>query len=217
MREPYFTSNTIDGLSTRMLANLKKQFAKRHRQFDPNNAALIVIDMQKYFLDKSSHAFIPSAAAIIERIQSLVDIFSGNNLPVLFTRHIDDPGKSGPMARWWKDILSRDNPQSELNDDMDGSKGIVIEKSQYDAFYNTDLESILNENDVKRLVVTGVMTHLCCETTARSAFMRGFDVFFCVDGTASYNEDFHRAALLNLSHGFATPVLVNDIIGTFDS
>jgi isochorismate hydrolase len=56
------------------------------------------------------------------------------------------------------------------------------------------------------------MTHLCCETTARSAFMRGLQVFIAVDGTATYSEAFHRASLLNLSHGFALPVLVDEIL-----
>jgi isochorismate hydrolase len=59
------------------------------------------------------------------------------------------------------------------------------------------------------------MTHLCCETTARSAFMRGFEVFFTIDGTATYNEEHHWAALLNLAHGFATPVLVDEVVSAF--
>jgi bifunctional isochorismate lyase / aryl carrier protein len=56
------------------------------------------------------------------------------------------------------------------------------------------------------------MTHLCCETTARSAFTHGFEVFFTIDGTATYNERFHIATLLNLSHGFALAVLVEEVI-----
>jgi isochorismate hydrolase len=59
------------------------------------------------------------------------------------------------------------------------------------------------------------MTHLCCETTARSAFMHGFETFFTVDGTATYNEAFHRAALLNLSHGFALPLTVDEVLDVF--
>ena len=71
---------------------------------------------------------------------------------------------------------------------------------------------MLRDNGVRRIVISGVMTHLCCETTARSAFVRGFEVFFTVDGTASYTADFHRASLLNLAHGFAVPVLVSEIL-----
>jgi len=66
------------------------------------------------------------------------------------------------------------------------------------------------------LAVTGVMTHLCCETTARSAFMRGFDVFFAIDGTATYTEALHRAALLNLAHGFTLPVLTEEILASLN-
>jgi isochorismate hydrolase len=56
------------------------------------------------------------------------------------------------------------------------------------------------------------MTHLCCETSARAAFVRGFEVLFPVDGTATYNQAFHRATLLNLSHGFAKVVLADEIL-----
>jgi isochorismate hydrolase len=45
-----------------------------------------------------------------------------------------------------------------------------------------------------------------------SAFQRGFEVYFLVDGTATYSEQFHRATLLNLSHGFAVPVLTSEIL-----
>jgi isochorismate hydrolase len=56
------------------------------------------------------------------------------------------------------------------------------------------------------------MTHLCCETTARSAFMRGFAVFCLVDGMATYTAAFHQAALLNLAHGFSTLLLVDEAL-----
>jgi isochorismate hydrolase len=56
------------------------------------------------------------------------------------------------------------------------------------------------------------MTHLCCETSARSAFMRGFEVFFPIDGTATYNRDFHLATLRNLAHGFATMTTVRELL-----
>ena len=88
----------------------------------------------------------------------------------------------------------------------------VLDKSQYDAFYQTSLEGHLRAEGVTQVVICGVMTHLCCETTARSAFTRGFQVFFTVDGTATYNMDHHRATLVNLSHGFAVPVLVKDMV-----
>ncbi len=115
------------------------------------------------------------------------------------------------MASWWKDLIRIDNPQSAIIPDFDFSNRYVLRKSQYDAFYGTPLEDTLHKKGVSQVLVSGVMTHLCCETTARSAFVRGFEVFFIVDGTATYNEDHHLAALLNLSHGFATPILAAEI------
>ncbi len=56
------------------------------------------------------------------------------------------------------------------------------------------------------------MTHLCCETTARAAFTRGYEVYFSIDGTATYNHEFHLGTLMNLAHGFAIPILITEII-----
>lgn len=56
---------------------------------------------------------------------------------------------------------------------------------------------------VEEVVVTGVMTNLCCETTAREAFVRGFRVFFSADATATANRELHEATLKNMAYGFA--------------
>lgn len=53
------------------------------------------------------------------------------------------------------------------------------------------------------MIVTGVMTNLCCETNAREAFVRGFRVFFSTDATATSSEDLHVATLKNMAYGFA--------------
>ena len=93
---------------------------------------------------------------------------------------------------------------------------LAQKKGHYDAFYETSLENVLQAGDVTQVVITGLMTHLCCETTARSAFMRGYEVFLAIDGTATYTEAFHRAALLNLAHGFVMPMLVEEILSAFE-
>ena len=116
------------------------------------------------------------------------------------------------MAQWWAELITPENPNSQIVPDFDQTMGVVIVKTQYDAFYKTDLESILRGQGVAQVVICGLMTHLCCETTARSAFVRGFEVFFPIDGTATYNESFHMASLHNLAHGFATPVLLKEIL-----
>lgn len=80
---------------------------------------------------------------------------------------------------------------------------MVVEKSTYSAFRKTGLEEKLVEMGVDEVIVTGVMTNLCCETTAREAFIRGFRVFFSTDATATSDVDLHEATLKNMAYGFA--------------
>ncbi|OGH96994.1 MAG: hypothetical protein A2039_08670 [Candidatus Melainabacteria bacterium GWA2_34_9] len=177
----------------------------------PQKSALIVIDMQKYFCDESSHAFIPSSPAIIPKIKLLVDNYKEKNLPVIFTQHTNTPENAGMMNKWWGDVISDTSQINEIIPEFNVKEAYLIKKSQYDAFYNTDLEDYLRKNNISQLVITGVMTHLCCETTARTAFTRGFETFLCIDSTATYNESFHTAAMLNLAHGFSELTLSGEI------
>lgn len=210
MKEAYFTSANLEQKALELCLPFERSRRRRFESFSPLQSALLVLDMQLYFIEPSSHAWVPGAAAILPGIQSLIQAYRVLNLPVIFTRHLNTPADAGRMSFWWRELLTAGNPLSQLTPLLDTSGSPVIDKSQYDAFHGTGLAESL---PAPQLVICGLMTHLCCETTARSAFMHGFEVFFCVDGTATYHEDFHRASLLNLSHGFAALVLVNEILG----
>jgi isochorismate hydrolase len=184
----------------------------REMPYAPESSALIVLDMQKYFLHDSSHAYVASASKMLPGLRELIDGYAHRGLPVFFTRHLNTPRDAGMMARWWRELITEQNPLSEITEALDTSKGIVVRKSQYDAFYGTDLEELLRKARAEQVVICGVMTHLCCESTARSAFARGFGVFFTIDGTATYDGGYHEAALLNLSHGVARTVLMSEIL-----
>lgn len=171
--------------------------------------ALFVIDMMKYFCDKTSNSCVPQSDIIISKIKKLIEVFSRNNRPVIFTRHIDSDDNNNMMLKWWQENIREDNPMSKIIEDFDTGRGEVIIKHQYDAFINTGLEKKLKDKSVEQVVICGVLTNLCCESTARSAFMRGFEVYFITDGTATYTKDMHDATLLNLKYGFAT-LLTND-------
>jgi isochorismate hydrolase len=183
--------------------------------FVPEQAALLVLDLQEYFLSESSHAFVPSAPAILPGVQALISTFGVCRRPVIFTSHENTLDDARQMGTWWRDLLAPDSSAAHIAGGLDVSVGNVLKKHQYDAFHETELKTLLLTQHISQVVITGVMTHLCCETTARSAFMHGFEVFFCVDGTATYTEEFHRSTLLNLAHGFAVPVLVDEILAGF--
>ena len=195
-----------------MLDEIIKLRARHDVTLVPGHSALLIVDMQRYFLEDSSHAFIPAAKVIVPRINRLIEAYSQHRLPIVFTRHLNTDANAGMMSKWWQDLIRADDPASQIISEFDLSHGIVLEKSQYDAFYETPLEYLLREKGVTQIVICGVMTHLCCETTARSAFVRGFEVFFTVDGTATHAEASHRATLLNLAHGFAIPVSIDEIL-----
>ena len=215
MKQPYFTPQTIPQKSTDMLHKVARFRLRNSLAFVPRHSALIILDMQKYFLEASSHAYVSNAQAIIPGIRALIETYSNNHLPIIFTQHVNTPQDVGVMAKWWRDLISEQNPLSDITDELDTSTGTRLRKSQYDAFYHTELADLLRGQRVTQVVICGVMTHLCCETTARSAFVHGFEVFFTIDGTATYNEDFHLATLTNLSHGFAVPVLVEEVLAVF--
>jgi bifunctional isochorismate lyase/aryl carrier protein len=212
MKDGYFTAGNIAEKSREMLRGIRERGFNREVEFMPERAALLVIDMQRYFLDDYSHAFVPSAVTVIPRIRKLAERFIEMERPVVLTRHLNTDRNAGMIARWWGDMISEDDPLSAIIGDLVLPGTITIRKTQYDAFYKTRLERRLRELGVTQIIIAGVMAHLCCETTTRSAFVRGFAVYFLVDGTATYDEDFHRATLLNLSHGFAVPVLTEDIL-----
>lgn len=211
--EGYLTENGAANWKDLLRPYLRSYRMKQIR-FSPQHSALLIIDMQRFFLDSSSHACIPAADRVIRNVRRLLDAYREASLPVIFTRHALKRDESpGTMGRWWGDIIYDDSPMSAVVQELEPLPGeTVIRKTRYSAFIRTDLEEKLRSMEVKNVVITGVMTHLCCETTARDAFIRDFDVFFVVDATGTRNEDLHISSLKTLTDGFAIPVSTDEVI-----
>ena len=192
-----------------------KKFGLVHEKqtFDIGVSVLLVLDMQNYFLSSQSHAFIPSGPAIIPSINFLIEEFQKENRPIIFTQHINRTNQGGMMKFWWKDIIKPDSFDADIHINLNRNESSTINKERYDAFNGTELNKILKRQTWRHQGRIQVNNHLCCETTARSAFMHDYKVFFPVDTTATYNHRFHEATLLNLAHGFARVVISNDLFG----
>lgn len=210
-KESYFTDNTIRLDAERLRSQTT---SSRVRTVNPVGAktALLILDMQRYFLDPGSHAFIPSAPAIIPGIRALKSHIEKKVGIVLITRHVNTDQNAGNMASWWRDVIRPDEEASEIIPEFSNSLQRAVTKTQYDPFYKTDLEQILRKAGIRQVIIAGVMTHLCCETAARSSFIRGFDVVFPVDATATYNSDLHLASLKTIGHGFATIPTISELL-----
>lgn len=215
MKETYFSDLSLDQQARDLYRQVAATVPIKSLEFQPTQSALLVLDMQSYFLDPASHACIPSAGAILDGILRLIEAFSQHRRSIFFSQHINTVENAGKMSTWWKDLLTEDHPHQQITPEIDLSVGTLIPKCQYDAFYQTPLDEMLHAQGVSQVVVSGVMTHLCCETTARSAFMHGYDVFFPVDATATYSLAHHLGSLINLAHGFASLMFVEDILNAF--
>lgn len=186
-----------------MLREIHRSTRLRARPFQPEKSALLVIDMQEYFLNPESPAYLPASPAIIPRVTALIDAFGAAGRPIYFSRHVDHAESNNALWRWWQRRVIETDRLSQLSRELDVSRGKVIMKHEYDAFHHTDLDIQLKQQQISQVVICGVMTNLCCESTARAAFVNDFDVYFAADATATVNAGLHRASLLTLAHGFA--------------
>jgi len=212
MKEAYFQPESLQLLSRKWLERYGRPNKILRQPFKIQDACLLILDMQRYFLDEESHAWVPSGKTIIPGLIKAARYFRNAKRPVIATQHINNHANAGMMDSWWSELILEDHPLVSIDPDLEIKPREILRKYQYDAFIGSGLESRLGAQGVKQVVIGGVMTHLCCETTARSAFGRGFEVFFLVDGTATYNQDYHQATLLNLAHGVAVLTTVEQII-----
>jgi isochorismate hydrolase len=212
-KEKYLTTENLESEVGQIIADIPGSGGKERGFTIQGNPALLVADMQQYFLSPESHAFIPSAEAIIPNILKMIDHFNEDQYPVIYTQHFNDEDNAGNMKTWWRDLISIDSPLSSLSPLLPyPPASFLLKKTQYDAFHQTELENILQKNDIRTLIICGVMTNLCCETTLRSAFVRGFNAIMPVDATAAYKKEYHISTFVNLSFGFCPVKTTSEII-----
>lgn len=212
----YTSPETINEQAKLWLKQIES-FNTHKMEINKEKTALIVVDMQKFFLEPSSKTFTCGGLAVIPNIKKLISAFRNAGRPVIFAQHIHHPDRidAGILGWWWEGMCVEDSPESEIHPELKPLKNEkIIKKHRYSAFYNTDLEIILRCQNIEELVICGVMTNMCCESTARDAYYRDFKISFLADATGSINEEMHLASLLNLSLGFAYITTAEDIISS---
>jgi len=212
-KECYLTPENLPGKIPAWMEELEEIRRRRAFVFDPHHAALLVLDMQEYFLFPTSHAYVPSSVAILPPIRRLIARFSSMNRPIYFTRHTASPDPADNMALWWRENPGTYDSRTRRIPEYAKSEYPTIEKHTYSAFHQTGLLERLHAHSVSQVVITGVMTHLCVETTAREAFMHNLQVFVPVDTTATYTEKMHLGSLRSLAHGFGIVCPSAELIG----
>jgi isochorismate hydrolase len=184
-----------------------KPYRERKAEIDPQHCALLAIDMQNYFSR--------IAQPVLKNILKVTQSCRQKNIPVIFTQHghIEPQKDGGILGEWWGELIVNGTEDWKFLSEMRiESKDKIIAKKRYSAFFETDLDKILRSRGIQDLIISGVMTNLCCETTARDAFMRDYRVFFLIDGTATRRSELHLATLKNLGFGFAYLLTCDELI-----
>jgi nicotinamidase-related amidase len=201
----YVTAQNIETKTKEWLRRIEP-FNEHRLRLRKAKSALLVIDMQNHFLEPESSSFICGGAAILPGVRRLIKSFRRVRRPVIYTCHVHHPDgiDAGIMKWWWESMCVEGSRESEVHPSLAPLKREkVVLKHRYSAFFSTDLDTVLRCCRIEDLVICGVMTNMCCESTARDAYARDYRTFFLADGTGTINEEMHLASLLNLAYGFS--------------
>ncbi len=180
-----------------------------------DRTAILVVDMQNDFVSEggkfveNNPAFYEAAQSAISRLERFLQSVS-SLVPVVFTKTVYHPDHQDAgllsLSRELKALL-RGSWGAEIVEALTQSAGegcYVIEKQRYNAFYNTNLELLLRNLGIQSVVVGGVATDICVESTARAA--RDLDLYPIVlsDCTAAYSDASHNASLDTLDRYFGS-------------
>jgi nicotinamidase-related amidase len=184
--------------------------------FEPPTTALVVIDMQRDFIERGGFGEalgndVSRLAAIVPTVRDLLGWARAHGLRIVHTREGHRPdladcppakrqrgrpalriGDAGPMGR----ILVDGQPGNDIVPDLAPRSGeTVIVKPGKGAFYATGLDELLRSSKVTHLILAGVTTEVCVQTTMREANDRGYECLLVEDATDSYFPEFKQATL----------------------
>jgi ureidoacrylate peracid hydrolase len=196
----------------------------------PARTALLLVDCQVDFASPDGamgqDGFDTSLAqAAIRQAAILADAARAVGVPCLFARLITRPGDETGMLREWK--LRRGHEKDALLC-IEGTRGAefigpqplpgeaVFTKRRYDAFAGTGLEAHLRALKLDTLVIAGLTTECCVDSTARTAFERDYHVFIASDAVAAYEKALHEAALTALELNCATLAASRDVAAAWN-
>ena len=181
-----------------------------YEDLDPAKTALVVVDMQNAFmLAGVAHALCPMAEKIVPNINRLAEAVRATGGAVVWikTTFTDD------VLRSWSTFFEMVTPQlrarrvAALTADSKGHElwatldvrpdDLIVEKDRFSAFIqgSSNLADVLRDRGVDTILITGTVTNVCCESTARDAMMLNFKTVMVTDGNAAMTDEDHNASL----------------------
>ncbi len=189
----------------------------------PPHTALLVIDMQNDFcargglVDRGGRD-VSAVQDMATRLPGLIDMARRSGVRVVFIRSCYSNARNAFLSDVWLEQAARRQgggytltpvcQDGAWEGDYYGNvrpatDDIVVTKHRYSGFHATDLDMILRSNGVRTIVLTGVSTNVCVESTARDGFMRDYYTILVADGTAAYSIEDHETTLKTMDRFFA--------------
>lgn len=198
----------------------------------PEHTALLIIDMQKDlavdgFLCDQAGRDLTATQSVIPNLSRLLAAARASGATVghvgfwTLPEHASDSGPWLAQRRrstYSSDVLCMaDSEGAEFIDELKPRDGeLVIHKHRYSAFKGTDLDLVLRARGVQTVIVTGVSTNVCVESTLRDGFETGYYVAIPADATASWDMDLHEATLQTVNHRFGLVTTTEEIVGIWE-
>ena len=175
--------------------------------------ALIVVDMQRAFLEPGEAMEVPPAREVVPRIQALLTAFRARRLPVVFTEFLYTeaapllvgelhpehrraaPGAARGFGRPSSSCLAGEVNVATVAELAPQPDELVVQKPYYDAFHGTVLDGALRARGVTHLVITGTLTDICVLATVVGGFNREYRITVVEDGVATLWPEIQRATL----------------------
>ena len=189
----------------------------------PGRTALLSVDLQNCFV-AGSPISAPQGAEVLDRVNRFAAVCREAGILVVHTRFVlrSDGSNAGLLRETAEPvragILNEGGESAALHPRLVvDACDLIIDKPRFGAFHHTALESILRGRDIDTVIIAGLMTNICCETTAREAMVRDFRVFFLSDGTATAPMgeasagELQKATLATLGFLFAQVLTIDEM------
>ncbi|HDG1677783.1 TPA: isochorismatase [Kluyvera ascorbata F0526] len=182
--------------------------------FEPSRAALLIHDMQEYFLnfwgDDSD-----MMETVVANIAALRDFCKKNGIPVYYTaqpKEQSDEDRALLNDMWGPGLTRSPEQQRVIAALAPDTQDTVLVKWRYSAFHRSPLEQMLKETGRNQLIITGVYAHIGCMTTATDAFMRDIKPFFVADALADFSRDEHLMSLKYVAGRSGRVVMTDELL-----
>ncbi|MBS7610679.1 cysteine hydrolase [Candidatus Bathyarchaeota archaeon] len=180
-----------------------------------NKTSLIIVDMQKDFIYTEGRLYVTDSEKIVAPLKAFLNRCRANGLTVVFTQ--DWHPEDAPEFRIWPKHCVAGTQGAEIIDELKPNPDeFIVKKETYDAFFNTELEDILNRVGVENVILTGVVANICVLHTAGSAALRGFKVILPVDCIAALNDFDLKLTIRQVSFLYRGIITSSELI-SFDS